>query len=122
MGDKKYKHGYTSFIKVCSVENVRQVQLNKTIENYISEREASMLRYKEWMNSSENKHRYAVMIRRLERDIEHARNNKYKQKRINEFNISAMVHPLQSEYNELLISLKMSRLSMVLHVFSMTFF
>lgn len=107
---KKYKSGYDSFLKESSLENMRHTQLNVTFDNYISEREESIAKQKEWMIKAKNKHQHAVMIRRLERDIEQAKKSKYEHKQINEFDISTMIRNERIQCNELLVSLKNIRM------------
>lgn len=103
---KKYKNGYDSFLKEVSLEVTHHKKYNTTIDNYILERFISIKRQKQWMRTAENKHQHAIVIRRLEREIEQAKKRKFKEKKINEFDISIMIKNNLLKSNELLIELK----------------
>lgn len=103
---KKYRNDFELLLEEISSENKRHIQSNTTLNNYIIKREASMAKRKQWMKKAENKHQHAVIIRRLERDIEKARKNKHLKKRINKFNISNMIKNNTNSSREMLINLK----------------
>ena len=102
---KKYKNGYEDFLKESSLERERNSQYNTTLDNYIAKRIESIEKRKQWMKKAENKHQHAVMIRRLERDVDKAEKSKNKQKRLKSYNISAMIKNDANDSHELLISL-----------------
>jgi ATPase subunit of ABC transporter with duplicated ATPase domains len=102
---KKYR-SYDSFLKESYLEDSHHTRINTTIDNYITKREASIAKHKQWMKKADNKHQHAVIIRRLERDIERAEKSKYAQKKVKEFDISNMVNHDVDKSHELLISLK----------------
>lgn len=102
---KKFKNGYDSFESERTADQHKSAQVNTTIENYITEREASILQRKEWMRKAENKHQHAVIIRRMERDIEKARSNKRAMKDILDFDITKLVSSQAAISNDLLIEI-----------------
>mgnify|MGYP006072744109 FL=1 len=102
---KKYKNGYEDFLKESSLERERNSQYNTTLDNYIAKRIESIEKRKQWMKKAENKHQHAVIIRRLARDVNRAKKSKNKQKKIKNYNISAMIKNTANDSHEMLISL-----------------
>lgn len=88
---KKYTVRYDTFLTQRDNEDTRYEQLNQTADQQIEQKEASIVKRKQWMKKAYDKHKHAVIIHRLERDIEKIQKQKYAVKEIKDFSVSQMV-------------------------------